>query len=346
LKRKSGTGGFALYAESSLGILHDLNSAEGRKSVGLDEDVLDDVNAVQLRVRDGDDASCFNLNRAQTPRLLGVNPEMLQSRGAFLFTETIDSDKAAEAWNVLDLDLGPDVVPAVGDYATVYWALGKSMGEEIELSDEKGRPFRVRIVGMLKNSILQGSLLISERQFIDRYPSEEGYRVLLIDAPADNAEAVKDEFSNRMVDYGLSVGSTAQRLAEFGAVQNTYLSMFQTLGGLSLILGSVGLGLVVLRNLLERRGELAMLRAVGFDKAALKKMVLYEHFGLMLAGLACGLISAIVAVGPAIRAPGSDVPYLSLTLITVIIAASGLLWIWLASALALRSGMLDALRSE
>jgi ABC-type antimicrobial peptide transport system permease subunit len=271
---------------------------------------------------------------------------MLESRGAFVFTETIEGSEAGDAWSLLDLDLGPAVVPAVGDYASVYWALGKSIGDDIEFSDEKGRPFRVRIVGMLKNSILQGSLIISEKQFVGRYPSEEGYRVLLVDAPVDKADAVMDEFSLRMMDYGLSISSTKQRLAEFGAVQNTYLSMFQTLGGLSLVLGSIGLGLVVLRNLLERRGELAMLRAVGFDKVALKKMVLYEHFGLMLAGLACGLISAIVAVSPAIRAPGSDVPYLSLLAITVIIAASGLLWIWLASALALRSGMLDALRNE
>jgi ABC-type antimicrobial peptide transport system permease subunit len=263
-----------------------------------------------------------------------------------VFAETIEGSKVEDGWDLLDVDLGPDVVPAIGDYASVYWALGKSIGDDIEFSDEKGRPFRVRIVGMLKNSIMQGSLVVSEEQFVARYPSEDGYRVLLIDAPAEKEEAVMDEFSLRMTDYGLSISSTRQRLAEFGAVQNTYLSMFQTLGGLSLMLGSVGLGLVVLRNLLERRGELAMLRAVGFDRTALNKMVLYEHCGLMLAGLVCGLISAIVAVSPAMRAPGSDVPYLSLAVITVIIAASGVLWIWLASALALRSGMLDALRNE
>ncbi len=345
-KRDSGTGGFALYGESSLGILHDLNSEATRKSMGFDQNILKQASVVQMRVRDGDDASCFNLNRAQTPRLLGVDSQQLQKRGAFAFVQAIESASVKDAWSLLDLDMGRDVVPALGDYATVYWGLGKSVGDEVQFSDEKGRPFRVRIVGMIGNSIMQGSLLISEDQFVRRFPSEDGYRLLLIDAPVEQADKVANEFSLRMMDYGLSISSTRDRLAGFGAIQNTYLSMFQTLGGLALILGSIGLGLVVLRNILERRGELAMMQAVGFDKTTLKKMVFYEHWGLMLAGLVCGLICAAVAVSPALKSPGSDVPYLSLAATTVIIAGSGMLWIWLASTLALSGRMIDSLRNE
>ena len=36
-----------------------------------------------MRVREGDDASCLNLNRAQKPRLLGVKPELLTDRFTF-----------------------------------------------------------------------------------------------------------------------------------------------------------------------------------------------------------------------------------------------------------------------
>ena len=49
--------------------------------------------------------------------------------------------------------------------------------------------------------------------------------------------------------------AAARRLAQFNAVQNTYLNTFQVLGGLGLLLGSAGLGVVVLRNVLERRNE-------------------------------------------------------------------------------------------
>ena len=69
----SGTGGFAFIGQSALPIVQDLNSKAGRDFFALDEKSLQGVEVVPFRVHDGDDASCLNLNRAQTPRLLGVD---------------------------------------------------------------------------------------------------------------------------------------------------------------------------------------------------------------------------------------------------------------------------------
>jgi putative ABC transport system permease protein len=345
-KRSSGTGGFTLFGQSSIGILHDLSSKAGRRAMNLEDPDLDNIQAVQLRVRDGDDASCFNLNRAQSPQLLGVRPEQLQERGSFTFTKVIKGAETKEAWNLLNRDLGKDVVPAVGDYATVIWALGKSVGDQLQYTDDKGNSFKLQIVGLIKDSILQGSLIIAEDEFTKRFPSVEGYRMLLIDCPQQKIDAVTDKLSFGLKDFGLDLMPAAQRLAEFNAVENTYLSIFALLGGFGLILGSVGLGLVVLRNVLDRRGELAMLRAVGFDKITLRKMIFNEHSGLMLGGLACGVIAALVAVGPALKTPGAQAASFSLVLTIVAIGISGMIWIWLAAKLALSGEMLDALRNE
>jgi putative ABC transport system permease protein len=170
--------------------------------------------------------------------------------------------------------------------------------------------------------------------------------MLLIDCPQQKIDAVTDKLSFGLNDFGLDLMPAAQRLAEFNAVENTYLSIFQLLGGFGLILGSVGLGLVVLRNVLDRRGELAMLRAVGFDKITLRKMIFHEHSGLMLGGLACGVVAALVAVGPALKTPGAQAASFSLVLTIVAIGISGMIWIWLAAKLALSGEMLDALRNE
>jgi putative ABC transport system permease protein len=344
--RDSGTGGFALYGDSSIPVLQDLGTDSGRALLGLAGQGLDEVQAVQFRVRDGDDASCLNLNRAQQPRLMGVQPEALQQRNAFKFTAVSEQGQEQKGWDLLGMDLEPGVVPAIGDYPTVFWALGKDIGDEVEYTDEMGRPFRVRIVGLLASSILQGSLIIAENEFVARFPSVDGYRVFLIDAPADRADAVTQKLSSGLRDYGLVLTATRERLAAFSAVENTYLSIFMVLGGLGLALGSVGLGLVVLRNMLERRGELAMLRAVGFGRGRLRRMVFYEHWGLMLAGLACGVISALVAVIPALQSPGGQVPYGSLAGTVAGIALSGAVWVWIAGTLSLRGGLLDALRHE
>ena len=340
-ERDSGTGGFALIGESAIGLLRDLNNAEDRAAIGIDEDAIEGMRVVAMRVRDGDDASCLNLNRAQRPRVLGVDPEEFSIRGAFGFVEGEE-----DGWGLLSQPLAADEVAAVGDYATVVWGLGRGVGDTIEYVDDKGRSFKLRIVGMIKDSILQGSLLIDEGAFVERFGSEEGSRMFLIDAGAERIGAVKDALSRGLRDFGFEVTGAGEKLAEFAAVENTYLDIFQMLGGLGLILGSVGLAVVVLRNVLERAGEIAMLGAVGFDRGTVRRMILLEHWLLLVWGLVIGVGSAVIAVMPAIRAPGGQVPFVSLGVTIAVIAISGAVWVWIAGCIAVRGELMDGLRSE
>src|SRR5205807_9049311 len=147
----------------------------------------------------------------------------------------------------------------------------------------------------LANSILQGGLLISEANFIHSFPSESGYRVFLVDAPPARAPQVSAALGRALEDVGLDLTPAAERLADFNTVENTYLSIFAILGGLGLLLGSLGLGIVVLRNVLERRGELALLRAVGFGPRALRWLVFSEHSLLLGMGLLVGVVAALLA---------------------------------------------------
>jgi putative ABC transport system permease protein len=301
---------------------------------------------VQMRVRAGDDASCRNLNLAQTVRLVGVPTEQLAKLGAFTFSSTIDHPEDQNPWLLLNKEQDDETVPAIGDAATVLWGLHKGVGDKIAYTDGRGRKFDVEIVGLVQNSILQGSLYISEDQFKFRYPDVDGYQMFLIDVQNRDAGDVAKTLTRAMADIGFDLTPAVQELADFNSVQNTYLTIFQLLGELGLLLGSVGLGVVVLRNLLERRSELAVLRAVGFRKGSLHWLVLSEHWLLLGLGLGCGVVSAAVAVLPALLSPGSGVAYDRLAIMLGAVVVSGLLWTWLATVLALRGPLLGALRNE
>ena len=343
-KRSSGTGGFAFIGESSLPIVQDLNSKAGREFFALDQNSLKDAAVVPLRVHDGDDASCLNLNRAQTPRLLGVIPEELDTRSAFTFSDVGHSSSGGRPW--LLLENGGEEIPAVGDEATITWALHKKIGDAVNYTDEHGRPFKVRLVGSVANSILQGSLIIAETNFVKRFPGEAGYRMFLVDAPPSEAAAVSAALTRGLRDRGLELTSAAARLNAFNAVQNTYLDTFQVLGGLGLLLGSAGLGVVVLRNVLERRGELAVLAAVGFKARTLRQLVVTEHAVLQVLGLSLGLGAAVLALLPVLLSPSAQISYLSLAATLGLVFLSGLFWTWAAARLALRGDFLTALRNE
>jgi ABC-type lipoprotein release transport system permease subunit len=351
-QKTSGTGGFALIGQTTLPVLQDLNTPAGREFFGLREADLEGVKVVPFRVRAGDDASCLNLNRAQKPRLLGVNPELLAGR--FTFAQVAPGFERAQGWGILssgasatpaDPQAVPEI-PAIGDANSIQWALGKRIGDTLDYADENGRNFRLRLVGSVANSILQGNLLIDEAEFIRLFPSESGHRWFLLDGPPTVVTNLSPKLSRALQDVGLELTSAVRRLDAFNAVQNTYLGTFQILGGLGLLLGSAGLGIVVLRNVLERRGELGLMVAVGFRRQKLLRLLLVEHGALLGLGLSLGLLAAAVAVLPALASPTGQLPYVSVSLTLAGVLLNGILWTWLATRFALRGDLLHALRNE
>jgi putative ABC transport system permease protein len=352
-KRDSGTGGFALIGETTLPVVQDLNSQSGQDFFALNESDLKDVSFVPFRVRAGDEASCLNLNRAQKPRLLGIASGSLSGR--FTFAKLADGGLADKPWQTLergafypkhDSPLAEDEVAAIGDANSIQWAMGKKVGDTIDYVDERGQPFKVRIVGAVANSILQGQLLIDEAEFVKRFPGESGYRMFLIDAPSNTMSQVSAILSRAMQDVGLELTPTATRLNQFNAVQNTYLGTFQVLGGLGLLLGSVGLGIVVLRNVLERRSELAVLLAVGFRRQQVQRLLLVENGALLLLGLGIGVMGATIAVLPALLSTASQLPIRSLAVTLAAVLLNGTLWTWVATRFAVRGDLLAALRND
>src|SRR5688500_7388084 len=216
------------------------------------------------------------------------------------------------------------------------------MGEDLVLPSGE----HLRLVATLANSVLQSELIVSEDNFLRLFPSEEGYRLLLIDTAPEQAATVAATLEDRLADYGVDVVPTSERLASFHRVENTYLSTFQMLGGLGLLLGTLGLAAVLLRNVLERRRELALLRAVGYNPSHFMLMIISENAFLLFSGLVTGTLCALLAIAPVFFERGGRLPNISLGLLLLAVLISGLVASLLATWAALRSPLLPALRSE
>jgi ABC-type antimicrobial peptide transport system permease subunit len=336
-KRESGTGGFALIGESSLPIYEDLNKPAAWDAFGLDEEIMKQASVVPFRVREGDDASCLNLNRAQNPVLVGVDAKKLAERKAFRFA-------SGDGWEAISGDAS--AIPAIADQATAMWGLGKGVGDVLDYQDSKGREMKVRIVGLLAGSVLQGKMIIDEKAFLERFPDTAGYKFLLIDAAPDKAKSVSEELTKQLEARGLALEHAADRLAAFNGVQNTYIGIFTVLGGLGVLLGTAGLGVLLARHVLERKGELGLMQALGFEQGALRGMILGEHVLLLLGGVLLGLVSAALAVWPNLRQGGGDLPVPFLTWLLIGVAGFGFIVCALAAYLAVRGRLLEAIRRE
>ena len=103
---------------------------------------------------------------------------------------------------------------------------------------------------------------------------------------------------------------------------------------------------VLLRNVLERRRELALLRAFGYNSSHFTWMVVAENAFLLVAGLVIGTVCALLAIAPVFIERGGRLPNFSLGVLLLAVLISGLTASLLATWAALRSPLLPALRAE
>jgi ABC-type antimicrobial peptide transport system permease subunit len=347
---RSGNGGFALMARSTHPLPRSLADPDGRFALNVSdqaEKILADSQTFALRVRPGDDASCLNVYQPKDPTILGV-PSSLMARGGFAFASMLSpsEEERQNPWLMLERNEGADVVPVMGDAATLQWILKVPLGGEVATTTEDGREVRLRVVGTLSESVFQGQLLLSEENFKRLFPSLTGTRFFLIAPPAGQEDLLATKLEADLEDFGFDVDTTARVIQGYLAVQETYMAAFQTLGGLGLLLGTLGLGIVVLRNVLERRGELALLRAVGFSGPAIGGVVLAETATLLLGGMGIGTVSACLAVLPTLGQLREVEVLLPLGGMLLLILLVGLASSWFAVRAALANPIISSLRSE
>lgn len=348
----SGNGAFTLVAESAAPVYRSLSTPDGREALALRDGTRSllgapGVDVQALRVRPGDETSCRNLYLPARPRILGVPPAFVE-RGGFAWSGSLATTPAEREnpWKLLDGDWPEDVVPVIGDQASVQWILHRALGDDLELVDSRGRPLRLRIVGLLRRSLFQGALLISEERFLRHFPDRDGWSMWLIATAEVPADGLTEALERDLEDYGLDVRTSEAVLAAYAAVENTYLSTFLVLGGLGLLLGTLGLGASLLRSVMERQGELGLLRALGYSRAQLGWLVVGESAFLLVYGVALGAGAAMLATAPNLLATGSRIswPLLLGTLALVLVAGLGSCFAALRSAL--RTPLLPALRRE
>jgi len=271
---------------------------------------------------------------------------VFNSRHSFTFTSLINGADKQNTWLELKKKYGDDIVPAIADQTVITWGLMKSVGDTLVYINESGEKIKLLLIAGLSNSIFQGNLLIADSLFIQNFPSTSGSRIMLIDTPSTNRDELSQLLSSTLTDYGIEITETKNRLAEFNTVTNTYLTVFMILGGLGVIIGTFGLGVVLLRNMLERRSEIALMMAIGYEKKHVFRLILTENLILLFAGLICGISSAFIGILPSILSPAFTMPIGFISILVVVVFVSGFIWIYFPARSAIKGNVIRGLREE
>lgn len=336
----SGAGGYRLIATAGIPLLGDLNTPQGRRVLGMTDaadPMWDSTHFISMRRWPGQDISCLNLTQPTTPTILSVPPELMQPpdkehKHRFIFAQ----GEGENPWILLNKQESDGSVPVIADQNTAQYILHLSVGETKEVPDAAGSPQHLKLVATLNDSIFQSELLMSEPNFRQLFPTVDGFGVVLVACTADQQKPIEQALNTQLGEYAVDTEPTAYRLARYLQIENTYLSTFQALGALGLMLGTIGLAVVLVRTVIERKAELALLASLGFRRMDRIVLILWENLFLLVLGLVVGTICALLGILPALRnsAHGVNLGALAATLVIVLLIGiiSSTIAVWLSGA--------------
>jgi putative ABC transport system permease protein len=331
-----GTGGYTLWCESSVPIYHNMATTAGREKLSL-TDLPAETEILQCLRYSADDASCLNLNKVVTPTVLGVDMDALSNSDFRIeqnlydlsredvfrlmttksnvpsLTDVTDAsgmneadNRSPQAKNVADV-----VYPALIDATVLAWSLMMDLGDTLHYTNDKGQKIALLLVGTLSNSIFQGHLLIDRRLFSEIWEETSGSEVFLLKTSETETENVKVLLSQALNEYGVRITITNDRLKQFNAVTDTYLTIFLTLGGLGLLLGIMSFIIVVRKNLAMRHREIMLYRTFGFTDKKIERILYHENRLVPLYAVATGVTGSLVGASVNFANTGTGVRLLA-----------------------------------
>lgn len=313
----SGTGGYALWCETSVPVYHNLSTKEGREKLALNN-LPENANVLQLLRYNADDASCLNLNKVTQPTVLGVDMQELKN-SSFQVKQSIYPD-GVSVFDEITKTASQPVYPVMIDETVLLWGLQMKIGDTIHYETGRGEKISLLLAAALQNSVFQGNLLIDKSFFKEIWNEITGSEIALIKVNETEKSEVKILTERALSEYGARVTTTALRLKEFNSVTDTYLTIFLILGGLGLLIGIAGFVIVVRKDLVARTEQIELLRAIGFSDDRISRLLKTESRIAPVSALFFGVAASLATIVHGMANVGIGVWLTTLVLILLLLA--------------------------
>jgi putative ABC transport system permease protein len=251
---------------------------------------------------------------------------------------------------------GPSVEPPVK--LTGFYADDESLPDDLYLrveDPESGRTRELRVIGVLESSAsFAGQIVTSQKTLeglADRPVPPQSYYFDLTDGT--NAAATARTLEKDFAQNGLQTELTAEVIRDSDATRRIVFLLLRGFMALGLVVGICALGVITARSVVERRQQIGMMRALGFQRGQVRFAFLIESSFVALLGLGFGIALGFAFSGTLIDNiregfPGMEyrVPWSALVLVLVVGYAASLVTTYLPARRASKVYPAEALRYE
>ena len=228
--------------------------------------------------------------------LLGVPTEWVNGSVSLEF-QSLDANYSTpqEAWQALESNphlavADGSVVPGgigAGFGGGGFFTITAKVGDTIYFGNATASLGYVKLIGILYEQFVPGL-------FVGWNTVQSAYHVdapsifyVKVKAGAD-ATAVAHEMDRAFIAYGMLALNLNNFVSQITDIITGVFNLLEAYLALGLIVGIAGLGVITMRNVVERRTETGALRALGFRKSMILASYLLELMFIAVTGIAIG----------------------------------------------------------
>jgi putative ABC transport system permease protein len=214
----------------------------------------------------------------------------------------------------------------------------------------------ITVIGQVKeagDTFWQGIILRKET-LLKTFPGSKGQAFYLSLNPGTDAKAYAKSLESGLVQ--VSADSLQKILNDRQKLQSGFLLVFQGFMGLGLIVGIAALGVVASRAVVERRQQIGMLRAIGYQRSMVALSFLFESGFIAVSGILIGLVLGlslawVLFTNGAVGNEGSSdvpfvVPWMRVGIVCAIAFVASMIMTYLPARSASHVAVAEALRYE
>ncbi|HEX7169577.1 MAG TPA: FtsX-like permease family protein, partial [Rubrobacter sp.] len=311
--------------------------------------------------------------KPKTLFLQGVDGGYTRNVGYGFKSTVPEYDTANEVWTTLRTQentavISSDLAPTrsnfeVGDGAPQI-KLSGFYGDDPTLPDDlyiqaedpqSGKSRNLRVIAVLEDTAFFAPGVTTSRTTVDEIAGSpvpaQSYQFRLKDG-VDPGTAARD-LEKAFAKNGLQAVAIEKEIEDGSTSQGLFNNLLMGFMGLGLLVGIAALGVIAARSVVERRQQIGMLRALGFQRGQVRLAFLIESSFVALLGIGLGVaLGAALSVGivdsfaEQISGIRYTVPWATLGVIVVLAYVASLLTTFLPARQASKVYPAEALRYE
>jgi putative ABC transport system permease protein len=313
--------------------------------------IVQEYDKTKSKANDFGEPSTIEVEQYQ---LLGVSESFLSNNGFTLLERDKKYKTDRMAWEALKDNSSLCIVDGskLGYSETQSTDIyGVYVGGTITITDMEGRNQTqvLTVIGIMDQMFFFSGIMLNKDVVKNKYGGVDSLILIELDDDEDT-DTVGKAFEKYYLELGLQTIDLAGTIDNLFSVMKNFMYLMEGFLGIGLLVGIAGIGIISYRNVIERRQQIGMLRAIGFKKSMIAKSFLIETSFITILAIFIGIVLGIGISWQmyidSFKEAGSSfvIPWINLIVISIIAYIATLIFTFYPSIQAAKIPPAEALR--